>query len=135
MTIRQTNEVAVTFKMVLFQKSLLVYTNKLHVAPFINKLSMKTFSYPRAEISSLNDKIRKLEVAQANQRRQQAIAMAALAAEKLNSQKLNGEFQSDSNLPNSANYGGSVKYNSRQRLAIPVGKRLLLKVIFLHRMA
>lgn len=90
----------------------------------------QVFFYFRTEISNLNDKIRRLEIAQANQRRQQAIAMAAMAAEKLNIQKLNGEFQSDSNLPNSANYGISPKSNNRQKLAIPVGKRLLLKVLF-----
>ena len=78
----------------------------------------------RSEISNLTEKVKRLEIAQANQRKQQAIAMAALAAEKLNRQKLNGEFQSDSNLtdPNRPNY------NRGGRLVVPPGKRILLKV-------
>ena len=78
----------------------------------------------RSEISNLTEKVKRLEIAQANQRKQQAIAMAALAAEKLNRQKLNGEFQSDSNLtdPNKPNY------NRGSRLVVPPGKRILLKV-------
>ena len=72
----------------------------------------------------MTEKVKRLEIAQANQRKQQAIAMAALAAEKLNRQKLNGEFQSDSNLtdPNRPNY------NRGSRLVVPPGKRILLKV-------
>ena len=72
----------------------------------------------------MTEKVKRLEIAQANQRKQQAIAMAALAAEKLNRQKLNGEFQSDPNLtdPNRPNY------NRGGRLVVPPGKRILLKV-------
>ena len=72
----------------------------------------------------MTEKVKRLEIAQANQRKQQAIAMAALAAEKLNRQKLNGEFQSDSNLtdPN------RPSYNRGSRLVVPPGKRILLKV-------
>ena len=101
------------------------------------------FCHFRSEIENLTDKVRALEVAQVNQRKQQAIAMAALAAEKLKSQKMTHEFQSDSNL---AYYNSNSNSNSRenldlskktvnnsencrqQRLALPMGKRLLLKV-------
>ena len=49
------------------------------------------------QISCLTEKVRALELAKVHHRKQQAIAMAALAAEKLNSQKQMNEFQSDSN--------------------------------------
>ena len=99
------------------------------------------------EIENLTDKVRALEIAQVNQRKQQAIAMAALAAEKLKSQKMTAEFASDSNLA-AYHYSGSresresrenitsngckpsntPEFQRQQRLAIPMGKRLLLKV-------
>jgi hypothetical protein len=84
----------------------------------------------RTEIATLTDKIRRLEIAQANQRRQQAIAMAAMAADKLKTQKLNGDFQSDSNLPyySSAEYKATNPKPTKLRLAVPAGRRLLLKV-------
>ena len=79
----------------------------------------------RNEISSLTEKIRSLEIAQVNQRKQQAIAMAALAAEKLRGQKRGNEFQSDSNLAYSTN---SDQNGVNKRIPAPIGKRLLLKV-------
>ena len=46
----------------------------------------------------MTEKVRALEIAQVNQRKQQAIMLAAIAAEKLKKQKNYQEFQSDSNL-------------------------------------
>ena len=78
----------------------------------------------RSEITTLTEKVRRLEIAQANQRKQQAIAMAALAAEKLNLQKLNGDFQSDSNLAEPLKRTNS----SKARLAFGPKRRIMLKV-------
>ena len=64
--------------------------------PFVS-LTLLLFFVFRSEIATLTEKVRALEIAQVNQRKQQAIIMAALAAEKLKKQK-NNEFQSDSNL-------------------------------------
>ena len=50
--------------------------------------------------------------------------MAALAAEKLNHQKLNGEFQSDPTLAER----GEREPPKPKRLGIPIGKRMMLKV-------
>ena len=71
--------------------------------------------------------------------------MAAMAAEKIHQQKLNGDFHSDSNLThggvgtfepgnNATSQQQISAYNSRKaavvraRLAVPGGQRLLLKV-------
>lgn len=83
----------------------------------------------RSEIANLTEKVRALEIAQVNQRKSQAIAMAALAAEKLKSQKKSCDFQSDSNL-HLMNAENNNVYSKQQKLALPMGKRLLLKVIF-----
>ena len=82
------------------------------------------FKISRSEITALTEKVRRLEIAQANQRKQQAIAMAAIAAEKLNQQKLNGEFQSDSNLAEPLKRTNS----SKARLALGPKRRIMLKV-------
>ncbi len=74
--------------------------------------------------------------------------MAAMAADRINQSKLNGDFHSDSNLthPGGGNVGNpdvvgsnpSLNYNQRKaavvraRLAVPGGQRLLLKVIYTH---
>ena len=50
--------------------------------------------------------------------------MAALAAEKLNLQKLNGDFQSDSNLAEPLKRTNS----SKARLAFGPKRRIMLKV-------
>ena len=65
--------------------------------PFVSLTLLLFFLFFRSEIATLTEKVRALEIAQVNQRKQQAIIMAALAAEKLKKQK-NNEFQSDSNL-------------------------------------
>ena len=70
--------------------------------PFVS-LTLLLFFVFRSEIATLTEKVRALEIAQVNQRKQQAIIMASLAAEKLKKQK-NNEFQSDSNLSNLSSY-------------------------------
>ena len=69
------------------------------------------FLFFRSEIATLTEKVRALEIAQVNQRKQQAIIMAALAAEKLKKQK-NNEFQSDSNLTYYSGNQGSLDPNA-----------------------
>ena len=73
--------------------------------PFVS-LTLLLFFVFRSEIATLTEKVRALEIAQVNQRKQQAIIMASLAAEKLKKQK-NNEFQSDSNLSNLTYYSGN----------------------------
>ena len=95
----------------------------------------------RTEIASLTEKIRSLEIAQVYQRKQQAIAIAALAAEKLKKRPHLNEFHSsDSNLAydystsNNANENQNGTMNTgtnARRIQTPIGKRLLLKVCFL----
>ena len=81
------------------------------------------------QISCLTEKVRALELAKVHHRKQQAIAMAALAAEKLNSQKQMNEFQSDSNISaSSSKIDSKPPLHHQKQLAFPVGKRLLLKV-------
>ena len=94
----------------------------------------------RTEIASLTEKIRSLEIAQVYQRKQQAIAIAALAAEKLKKRPHLNEFHSsDSNLAydystsNNANENQNGTMNTgtnARRIQTPIGKRLLLKVCF-----
>lgn len=91
----------------------------------------------RNEISSLAEKVRSLEVAMVYQRKQQAIAVAALAAEKLKKRGPFNEFHSsDSNLAYNSTRaenqsGGTNTAGITKRIQAPIGKRLLLKVCFL----
>ena len=78
--------------------------------PFVS-LTLLLFFVFRSEIATLTEKVRALEIAQVNQRKQQAIIMAALAAEKLKKQK-NNEFQSDSNLTYYSGNQGSLDPNA-----------------------
>ncbi len=97
----------------------------------------------------MTDKVRALEIAQVNHRKQQAIAMAALAAEKLKGQKMLGnEFQSDSNLHysmnkennkmltvvnnNNINKAQQQQQQQPKMATMPMGKRLLLKVFAMN---
>lgn len=75
--------------------------------------------------------MRALEIAQVSQRKQQAIAMAALAAEKLKSHKKSGshEFQSDSNL-----HLIETNVNQSKPPKTIINRRLLFKVYFEARM-